>query len=60
MSEGAVAIVGASCRFPGAAGLEAFWRLLVDGVDAVSEIGPERWSTRFFHHPTPRRAGQDL
>jgi acyl transferase domain-containing protein/NADPH:quinone reductase-like Zn-dependent oxidoreductase/acyl carrier protein len=50
-----IAIVGASCRFPGATGLDAFWRLLVDGVDAVTEIGDERWSTRFFHHP---RAGE--
>lgn len=58
MSEGAVAIVGASCRFPGAPGLAAFWRLLIDGVDAVSEIGPERWSTRFFHHPSPGEPGK--
>jgi phthiocerol/phenolphthiocerol synthesis type-I polyketide synthase C len=47
----AIAIVGASCRFPGADGLEAFWRLLADGVDAVSEIDAARWSTRFFYHP---------
>lgn len=58
MSEGAIAIVGAACRFPGAAGLEAFWRLLIDGIDAVSEIGPDRWSTRFFHHPKPGEAGK--
>jgi phthiocerol/phenolphthiocerol synthesis type-I polyketide synthase C len=58
MSDGAIAIVGASCRFPGAAGLEAFWRLLIDGVDAVSEISPDRWSTRFFHHPTRGEPGK--
>ncbi len=58
MNDGAIAIVGASCRFPGAAGLEAFWRLLIDGVDAVSEIGPDRWSTRFFHHPTRGEPGK--
>jgi phthiocerol/phenolphthiocerol synthesis type-I polyketide synthase C len=58
MNDGAIAIVGASCRFPGATGLEAFWRLLIEGVDAVSEIGPERWSTRFFHHPTRGEPGK--
>jgi phthiocerol/phenolphthiocerol synthesis type-I polyketide synthase C len=58
MNESVVAIVGASCRFPGAAGLEAFWRLLIDGVDAVTEIGPERWSTRFFYHPNRGEPGK--
>lgn len=32
-----VAIVGIGCRFPGAAGPEAFWSLLAAGVDAVTE-----------------------
>jgi phthiocerol/phenolphthiocerol synthesis type-I polyketide synthase C len=58
MTEGPIAIVGASCRFPGAAGLEALWRLLIDGVDAVSEVGPDRWSQRFFYHPTSGEPGK--
>src|SRR5689334_8013177 len=32
-----IAIVGIACRFPGAPDPEAFWRLLRDGVDAISE-----------------------
>ena len=32
-----IAIVGMACRFPGAPGLEAFWRLLESGTDAVTE-----------------------
>ena len=32
----AVAIVGMACRFPDAADPEAYWRLLVEGHDAVS------------------------
>ncbi len=51
MSDGPIAIVGASCRFPGAASLEQFWQLLVAAGDAVSEVGGERWSTRFYFHP---------
>ena len=32
-----IAVVGMACRFPGAPDLDAFWRLLDAGVDAVSE-----------------------
>ncbi len=38
-----IAIVGMSCRFPGAVDPEAFWSLLTGAVDAVSER-PERWA----------------
>src|SRR6201993_2441019 len=58
MSDGSIAIVGASCRFPGAEGLEAFWRLLESGADAVSEIDPQRWSTRFYYHPDRSEPGK--
>jgi acyl transferase domain-containing protein/NADPH:quinone reductase-like Zn-dependent oxidoreductase/NADP-dependent 3-hydroxy acid dehydrogenase YdfG/acyl carrier protein len=51
MNDGSIAIIGASCRFPGAASLDAFWELLLSGTDAVSEIDARRWSTRFFYHP---------
>lgn len=37
-----VAIIGASCRLPGARGVEEFWRLLRDGVDAVTEAPTSR------------------
>ena len=43
-----IAIVGMACRFPGADGLEGFWRLLRDGVDAVREVPPDRWDFRKF------------
>ncbi|HEV7994682.1 MAG TPA: SDR family NAD(P)-dependent oxidoreductase [Stellaceae bacterium] len=58
MPDGSIAIVGASCRFPGGDGLEEFWRLLAGGGDAISQIGPERWSTRFFYHPARGEAGK--
>jgi phthiocerol/phenolphthiocerol synthesis type-I polyketide synthase C len=58
MSDGSIAIVGASCRFPGADGLEAFWHLLVTGGDAVSTIDAGRWSTRFFYHPDRNQPGK--
>ncbi len=31
-----IAIIGMHCRFPGAAGVEAFWQNLKDGVESVS------------------------
>jgi phthiocerol/phenolphthiocerol synthesis type-I polyketide synthase C len=52
MSDGSIAIIGASCRFPGASGLEAYWELLASGTDAISQVDASRWSTRFYYHPT--------
>ncbi len=52
MSDGSIAIVGASCRFPGASSLEAYWELLASGTDAISQVDASRWSTRFYYHPT--------
>jgi acyl transferase domain-containing protein/NADPH:quinone reductase-like Zn-dependent oxidoreductase/acyl carrier protein/SAM-dependent methyltransferase len=37
-----IAIVGLSGRFPGAADIDAFWKLLSEGGDAVGEIPEER------------------
>ena len=39
-----IAIIGASCRFPGANGLEEFWQLLREGRNAVSEVPKDRWN----------------
>ena len=58
MSDGSIAIVGASCRFPGAEDLEGFWRLLASGGDAVSEVDPQRWSKKFFYHPDRSEPGK--
>ncbi len=49
----AVAIIGAGCRFPGANDLEQFWRLLDQGVDAISEVPPDRWSADAYYDPNP-------
>jgi myxalamid-type polyketide synthase MxaE and MxaD len=39
-----IAIIGMACRFPGGADTpEAFFRLLEEGVDAVTEVPPYRW-----------------
>ena len=58
MTDESVAIVGASCRFPGGENLEKFWQLLISGGDAVSEVDDRRWSTRFYLHPDRSEPGK--
>ncbi|MFS4097857.1 polyketide synthase, partial [Streptomyces sp. AF1A] len=38
-----VAIVGMSVLLPGARGLDAYWRNLRDGVDAIGDVPADRW-----------------
>lgn len=42
-AENMVAIVGVGCRFPGANGPDAYWNLLRDGVDAITEVPAQRF-----------------
>ncbi|MFI6457826.1 type I polyketide synthase [Streptosporangium amethystogenes] len=42
-SDERIAIVGVSCRLPKAPNPEAFWRLLRDGVDALTPVPEGRW-----------------
>ncbi|WP_414589995.1 type I polyketide synthase [Scytonema sp. PCC 10023] len=43
MNREPIAIIGIGCRFPKANSPEAFWHLLCDGVDAITEMPPSRW-----------------
>ncbi|MEV6627158.1 type I polyketide synthase, partial [Amycolatopsis sp. NPDC051114] len=38
-----VAVVGLSCRLPGADGPAAFWRLLTEGRSAITDVPAGRW-----------------
>ncbi|GEM_PF-2331130 len=54
----AIAVVGMACRFPGAAGPEAFWRLLRDGRNPIVEVPPERWVLDDYYDPDPLALGR--
>ncbi len=43
-----IAIIGLACLFPGAPNLAAFWRNIVDGVDAIGEVPAGRWDADFY------------
>jgi acyl transferase domain-containing protein/SAM-dependent methyltransferase/acyl carrier protein/ribosomal protein S18 acetylase RimI-like enzyme len=47
-----VAIIGISCRFPnGANGVDKYWAILRDGVDAITEVPESRWDTGLIRKP---------
>ncbi|WP_292704832.1 MULTISPECIES: beta-ketoacyl synthase N-terminal-like domain-containing protein [unclassified Nostoc] len=54
-----IAIIGTGCRFPGGAeNPEAFWRLLRDGVDAITEVPADRWDLEKYYNPEPDMPGK--
>lgn len=53
-----IAIVGAACRLPGAPNLDAFRELLLNGVDAVTEIPDDRWNKAALYHPQRGQKGK--
>ena len=54
-----IAIVGMACRFPGGADdPERFWRLLHDGVDAVTEVPADRWDVEAVYDARPEAPGK--
>ncbi len=47
-----IAVVGIGCRFPGGvSGPDAYWKLVSEGVDAISEIPADRWDAEEFYDP---------
>lgn len=50
-SEDQIAVIGLSCRFPGASTPGEFWRLLRDGTDAVTRVPDDRWTDDTYEGP---------
>ncbi len=53
----AVAIIGASGRFPKAPDLEAFWGNIRSGRDCIDEVPGDRWDVATYFHPDPLHPG---
>ncbi|MBD2364812.1 SDR family NAD(P)-dependent oxidoreductase [Anabaena minutissima FACHB-250] len=53
MDKEPIAIIGIGCRFPGAKNPEAFWHLLRDGIDAITEVPKTRWDIDDFYDADP-------
>ena len=53
-----IAIVGLSCRFPGSKDPDAFWRVLSEGIDAVTEVPNDRWDKDAYYDPDPSVPGK--
>ncbi len=53
-----IAVIGVGCRLPGGvAGTEDFWRMLRDGIDAITEVPAERWDNARLYDPEPDAKG---
>ncbi|HYR82565.1 MAG TPA: SDR family NAD(P)-dependent oxidoreductase [Terriglobia bacterium] len=53
-----IAVIGMGCRFPGASGPRAFWKVLCDGIDTVTEVPPDRWDIDEVYDPNPVAPGK--
>jgi myxalamid-type polyketide synthase MxaE and MxaD len=53
-----VAIVGMGCRYPGAPDIGAFWDMLVNGRDAITEAPKSRWDVEAVYDANPAAPGK--
>ncbi|MEB4211545.1 type I polyketide synthase [Mycobacterium sp. 94-17] len=52
------AIVGYAARFPGADDADAFWDVLREGRETISEVPTDRWDLGGFYDPDPDVPGK--
>jgi myxalamid-type polyketide synthase MxaE and MxaD len=57
-SEEQIAIIGMSCRFPGAPDLPSFWNLCWEALDSITEVPPARWDVNRYYDPDPSTPGK--
>ncbi len=54
----AIAIIGLSGEFPGANNLDAFWQMLVDGKEGITEVPATRWDVNAYYDSDPNAPGK--
>ncbi len=50
-----IAVIGMACMFPKSPDLQAYWRLLKDGVDAITEVPASHWRPEDYFDSDPKR-----
>ncbi|WBB73880.1 beta-ketoacyl synthase N-terminal-like domain-containing protein [Micromonospora sp. WMMD1128] len=53
---GQIAIVGMAALMPSAGDLESYWRNLITGVDAITDVPVHRWDEEFYDPEQAHRA----
>jgi acyl transferase domain-containing protein/phospholipid N-methyltransferase len=54
-----IAIIGMGCRFPGGANNpEAYWQLLHNGIDTITEVPADRWDVNTYYDPERTTQGK--
>ncbi len=49
-----VAVIGMSCRLPQSNDCDAFWQVLKNGADCITEVPADRWAAyKNWYHPDP-------
>ncbi len=49
-----IAIIGIGCIFPKSPTAKGFWRLIVHGIDAITEVPSTHWSPDDYFDPDPK------
>jgi len=61
MSKESIAIIGIGCRFPGGINdTGSFWKLLMEGREAVGEIPADRWNIERYFDSEPGLPGKSI
>ena len=59
MPKDRIAIIGVGCRFPGGINdAEAFWKLLTEGREALSDVPKDRWNLERYFDAEPGLPGK--
>jgi myxalamid-type polyketide synthase MxaE and MxaD len=55
-----IAVIGMSCRFPGASSPAAYWQMLSEGKDMIREVPADRWNWHSVYDPDPWAPGKSV